>query len=45
VNSLENARLKKVEVQEIREKTVYNFEVEIVISPKVYAANSTKTKR
>jgi Tfp pilus assembly protein PilN len=45
VNSLENARLKKVEVQEIREKKVYNFEVEIVISPKVYAANSTKTKR
>ncbi len=45
VNSLENARLKKVEVQEIREKTVYNFEVEIVISPKAYAVNTNQTKR
>ncbi len=31
-NSLNNARLKKVEVKEIREKTVYSFEVEVMLS-------------
>ncbi|MCB0300032.1 MAG: hypothetical protein KDE52_08255 [Calditrichaeota bacterium] len=42
VNSLENARLKRVEVQEIRDKTVYNFELEIFIDQKSFALNRVK---
>lgn len=40
-NSLGNARLIKVEVQEIRDKTVYNFEIETVVDEQVEPATNT----
>lgn len=41
-NSLSNARLKNVEVQEIREKTVYSFEIEVMLNAKTREAKDTK---
>ncbi len=44
-NSLNNARLKQVEVQDIREKTVYSFEIEVMLSATSPEKKNAKAKK